>query len=307
MKNTPTGTRQKIALWDEIKDLHERLLHWYYGKHDRTRALKYCHRLKELLEEASPDHQAALGEECWSLIWELKGNLDEAIRYRKRGIKIIKALRRKVRPGLKWLSEVYKPIDLADRLDLLAILHFEAGQLNKAIQVLRASKKLCQAHRVPFGGAEMLHDYLIKQGLLLHDRFRYRQALHFFQEAFRVAPQCPAAIYNVANTLHMLRRNREAHLLLSTLIRRSHAALAAGCSLNPQPGTFKNDALYLMFLVVLEQKRTWSEAFPYATKHLRSRRRGLTSIWPLRRIRRDIRALREACSDEMAIRAWFDS
>src|ERR1041385_1161012 len=94
-----------------------------------------------------------------------------------------------------------------------------------------------------------MHEKLVERGLRLHECFRYGEALPFFQEAFESSPSCPATIYNLANTLHMLDREREAQNLLSRLIQMSNAELAAGCTELRQPRSFRSDALYLMFHV----------------------------------------------------------
>jgi tetratricopeptide (TPR) repeat protein len=148
--------------WDEIQYLREKILHWFYGLQDRPRALKYSKRLEKLLRKASPDHQAILGEECWSLIYELKEDLVKAIRYREREIKLIKRLRTISRqsPSGDWVLQYYDVSDLSDRLDLLAILIHDSGDLDRAIEVLQESKRLCKSHDIPFDGADLLDDYL---------------------------------------------------------------------------------------------------------------------------------------------------
>lgn len=132
------------------------------------------------------------------------------------------------------------------------------------------------------------HEMLIKRGLRMHEHFRYKEALPLFRKAFERAPNCPAAIYNLANTLHMLGREKETQALLSTLIRMTNRQLATGCPVLNQPESFKNDAFYLMFHVVLSASRSWSKALPFAEKHLRNRRRGLKSAWAAKDIRREM-------------------
>jgi hypothetical protein len=51
-------------------------------------------------------------------------------------------------------------MDLADRLDLLAILYHEAGNPQQAIRILRQSQRLCARHGEAFDGADLLADYL---------------------------------------------------------------------------------------------------------------------------------------------------
>lgn len=141
-----------------------------------------------------------------------------------------------------------------------------------------------------------MHEKLVKRGLRLHEGFRYGEALPFFQEAFESSPNCPATIYNLANTLHMLDRDKEAQNLLCRLIQMSNAELAVGCTDLRQPRSFRSDALYLMFHVMLNLTRSWSKAFPFAQKHLRNRKRGVKSAWSARFINREIAELRRTFS-----------
>ncbi len=74
------------------------------------------------------------------------------------------------------------------------------------------------------------HDALIRHGADLHEARRYAAALPWFERALHIAPQCPVAIYNRANTLHMLDRDQEAEPLLRGLIRATPEELRAGCA-----------------------------------------------------------------------------
>jgi hypothetical protein len=56
---------------------------------------------------------------------------------------------------------------------------------------------------------EVDHEGLIDRGNRLHEARRYAAALPWFDRALLVAPQCPNAIYNRANTLHMLDRDHD--------------------------------------------------------------------------------------------------
>ena len=141
---------------------------------------------------------------------------------------------------------------------------------------------------------ESKHAKLIKQGLRLHERFRYKEALAYFEKAFRRAPQCPAAIFNLASTLHMLDRQDEAYRLLLQLTETPDKELEGKCAELRQPASFKIDAFYLMFHILLEWKRSWAKALPYAAKHIRLRRRGVKSAWSIRTIRREIAEARHS-------------
>jgi hypothetical protein len=158
------GRRQYAHEWDEIEDLYHKVLSAYYGQGSRRRALRYVPRLEELLRQATPDHGAVLGEECWSLVSELQGNLPAAIAYRLNEIRLIRRLWKITEHDSEHVRKIaldgYGPADLADRYDLLAGLYHDAGQLRKAIKTLWQSRELCELHGVKFDGKDLLRDYL---------------------------------------------------------------------------------------------------------------------------------------------------
>jgi tetratricopeptide (TPR) repeat protein len=142
------------------------------------------------------------------------------------------------------------------------------------------------------------HDALICRGLELHEARRYAAALPWFDRALRAAPGCPVAVYNRANALHMLGRDREAEPLLRELIAADPDELARRCP-RAWPRSLQLDAHFLLFSVILYGRGFCAEAFRYAEEHLRRRRRGLYSVWSAREVRADVAALlREWWSDQ---------
>ncbi len=163
MKIKSSRSRRKFYhAWDEIDYLYMKILHWWYGKEDRQKALRYCDRLQALLEKTPDVHEAVLGEECWSLICEVRGDLAGAIVYRQREIELMKQLLRisAKSPNRDFILRNRDYPDLSDRLDLLASLYHDAGDLQKAIQILKESRQLCRRHGIRFDGADLLRDYL---------------------------------------------------------------------------------------------------------------------------------------------------
>jgi tetratricopeptide (TPR) repeat protein len=140
------------------------------------------------------------------------------------------------------------------------------------------------------------HDALIRRGLELHEARKYSAALPWFERALLVAPKCPAAMYNRANTLHMLDRDSEAEPLLRSLIQATPEELREGCPAS-QPRSLQLDAHFLLSQVLLYGRGFSDEAFALATKHLRMRRRGLHSVWTAREVRRRIAELRREWED----------
>ena len=158
------GRKAHVHEWPEITDLYHKVLDDYYGREDRRQALRYVPRLEALLQQEAADHGAIFGEECWSLVSELRGDLPAAIKYRRSEIRLIRQLW-KTLPGSpdhvrEFLLSRHGPADLADRYDLLAILYHDAGQLKKAIKTLWQSRELCELHGIKFDGKDLLRDYL---------------------------------------------------------------------------------------------------------------------------------------------------
>ena len=140
-------------------------------------------------------------------------------------------------------------------------------------------------------GRRLDHEALVQCGLDLHEARKYAAALPWFERALALAPDCPVAQYNRANTLHMLDRNREAEPILRELIAASPAQLRRRCATGDSR-SLQLDAHYLLFLVLLGGRGFSAEPFGLAEEHLRRRRRGLRSVWPVRKVRADVAAMR---------------
>lgn len=163
MNAKPPPVRRKFAgVWDEIGYLYDKLLYWLYQREDRAKARRYANRLSRLLPKADPAGEAIFGQECWSLVHEAEGDLQKAIRHRENEIRLIHRLHDIARKAehSDAILQGYDLADLSDRLDLLATLYHDSGQLDKAITTLRESKQLCHKAGIPFDGDDLLREYL---------------------------------------------------------------------------------------------------------------------------------------------------
>jgi tetratricopeptide (TPR) repeat protein len=163
MKTEPPPDRRKFADdRDEAEYLYQKLLYWLYEREDPTRARAFAERLARLLSNVSPDHRAIFPEECRSLICEAKGDLPGAIKHRENEVQLMKRLHEISRnsPQREDLLRLHGYDDLSDRLDLLAALYHDSGQLDRAIEALQESKRLCAQHRIAFDGGELLRECL---------------------------------------------------------------------------------------------------------------------------------------------------
>jgi hypothetical protein len=99
-------------------------------------------------------------EEIRSLIAESRGDFAQAARSREAEIrKILQLHTLSVNtPGWEYVARQYDFSDVSDRLDLLAILYDELGDLDRAIATLRESKQYCESHEAPFDGQGLLDE-----------------------------------------------------------------------------------------------------------------------------------------------------
>ena len=152
MKMSPPPTRRRFRNdWDHILYLYRRALFWFYNRGLRHKAAAFCDSLEGLLKKQKDARVSIKGQECWSLIREIHGNLPRAIYHREREIRLIKHYQL-----LAPNRNDYTLGDLADRLDLLAILFRENGDVAHAISTLRESQALCLQAGIAFDGQILL-------------------------------------------------------------------------------------------------------------------------------------------------------
>jgi len=161
----PRAKSHRVQKWREIEDLYHKLLYWYYDRQDLKKARQVARQLEGRLSAATSDRRTILYKGAWSLVLECKGDLLGAIKYREEEIGLIKRLLQisLKAPNPKAILKYYDYADLSDRLDLLAILYHDAGNLEQAHKILRQSKRLCEMHQLPFDGQDLLDDYLAEQ------------------------------------------------------------------------------------------------------------------------------------------------
>ena len=95
-------------------------------------------------------------------VYETRGEFRKAIKHRENEVRLIRRLHELARkmPDPNVALKDYGYADLSDRLDLLATLYHDSGQLDKALALLHESKKLCEKHGVEFDGGDLLEEYL---------------------------------------------------------------------------------------------------------------------------------------------------
>jgi hypothetical protein len=159
MRNHRRPARKAAGL-KELDALYADLLHHYYEEVDEVRAERIGRKLEKALA-SRPDFAASIrGEEVRSLLAELRGDLDNAIRSREAEIRKILELHTLTvnTPHWKYVARQYDFSDVSDRLDLLAILYNLHGDPQRAIAILKESQQFCAAHRIPFDGQDVLDE-----------------------------------------------------------------------------------------------------------------------------------------------------
>jgi tetratricopeptide (TPR) repeat protein len=158
-KNSPEPTRRKFdGDWDQVLYYYHKILYWFYSRQNRSKADGFCRSLEPVLKRVANKHEAIRGEDCWSLFYEVRGDLEKAILYRRSEIRLIKKLQ-KISPKRSYALKGYGPADLADRWILLAMLYKESNKIREAIRTLKEAKRICARKRVKFCSDDLLGEY----------------------------------------------------------------------------------------------------------------------------------------------------
>jgi tetratricopeptide (TPR) repeat protein len=146
---------------DKLDKLYDKLLYWLYERQQPRRARAYAHQLQGILARCETDVGRIFASELWSLVYEGLGNIPEAIKQRRREIHLIRRLHRiaKNRPYERLVHGQYNDTDLRDRLIILAMLHYDGGDVDQAIKALEEARAFCRERGIRFGAMQLLRDY----------------------------------------------------------------------------------------------------------------------------------------------------
>ncbi|HEV3258018.1 MAG TPA: hypothetical protein VG013_14130 [Gemmataceae bacterium] len=153
--------REPVPGADGIEALYVELLHLFYEEGNREQAQKVASRLEDTLAARTDFAGSIRAEEIRSLLAELRGDLAEAIHSREAEIRKILELHVLAvkTPSWQHVVRLYDFSDVSDRLDLLAILYDEQGNLDRARATLQESKEFCESHHIPFDGQDLLDEF----------------------------------------------------------------------------------------------------------------------------------------------------
>ncbi len=91
----PPMTQRSFAnLWGELEYLCKKTSYWLYIRSHRIRAERYLDRLNGVISRFPENELAIIRQEGLALLYELKGEISEAIVHRKREIQLMERLHR---------------------------------------------------------------------------------------------------------------------------------------------------------------------------------------------------------------------
>jgi hypothetical protein len=156
----PHSRRKFYSAIDELEYVYSKALHWSYTVAKPAKARPFMDRLAGLLRR----HGRALAPsaavfECQALVAEYRGQLEDAVRFRRKEIDL---LSRYVLRGAKVSTtdeavqlrrdQYPSPGNLIDRLYLLAIEYWQLANYRAALQELKKSARLCTRFGIEFDG-----------------------------------------------------------------------------------------------------------------------------------------------------------
>jgi hypothetical protein len=149
------------AISAKMDRLYETLLTSLYEKQDIRRARSIARQLAKILSRFHLEPVSIFVEECRSLVSEAKGDLVDAIKHRENEIGLIRHLLR-IPQGTEreaFIRSQYDYDDLRDRMNILATLYHDNGDLATAVGTLEKSRRLCRDHGLEFDGEDVLREY----------------------------------------------------------------------------------------------------------------------------------------------------
>lgn len=153
MSQAPPTRRTFSSPADERDYLSEKISYWWHERGRRSEALRFCSRLEKLLGIVAAEDESIVVAEYRSLLHEVRRDLQQAIRFRKREVTLLQRLLE--------IGGPVGPVDyqyLADTLVLLGSLYAQSGNKLKAIEAVREAEELAALHALSFIGEDMLRD-----------------------------------------------------------------------------------------------------------------------------------------------------
>ena len=138
------------------------------------------------------------------------------------------------------------------------------------------------------------HWLLSRLALTYYEQRQYRRALNYEIKALQIEPYCPMAIWGYAGTLDMLERDKEALEIYRWLISWGEDELAYGqCGEGIQRARSLIADCFYRIASIHERIGLHERALRFYNEHLSRRTRGTRSIYPLKSVKANVKALEE--------------
>lgn len=138
------------------------------------------------------------------------------------------------------------------------------------------------------------HWLLSRLALTYYEQRQYRRALNYEIKALQIEPYCPMAIWGYAGELAMLERDKEALQIYRWLISWGEDELAYGpCGEGIQRARSLIADCFYRIACVLEARGQHKRALLFYKEHLSRRNRGTRSIYPLKTVKANMKALQD--------------
>jgi hypothetical protein len=138
LKEKPPVTRRRfVSPWVELDYLCKKIHYWFYTRMKRSRAERYLDRLETVLADLPKNDVAIIRHEGFALLHELKGDVNKAIRFRRREIELIERLHEIARSPhhdddtRAYMLQGHGAADLQDRRKILAALELRMNGTKK--------------------------------------------------------------------------------------------------------------------------------------------------------------------------------
>jgi tetratricopeptide (TPR) repeat protein len=162
--NSTVPDHEPVVTATDLGKVYDRLVGCLYERQNAARARRYAKRLKQLVKAFDPNAESAYAQECLSLTFEAEGDREQAIRHRKNEIALIRRLHELAHgpdaAHTDYILGQYSYADLRDRLELLAMLYHDNGDINNAINMLEEAKELSLDHGIPFDSEDLIRQYM---------------------------------------------------------------------------------------------------------------------------------------------------
>ena len=136
------------------------------------------------------------------------------------------------------------------------------------------------------------HWLLTRLSLTYYEQKQYQKSLQYVVEALQIAPYCPLAVWDYAGTLEMLSRKKKALQIYQWLISWGEERIAYGeCGEGIRSARSLIADCYYRIAGIHEDRHERGKALSAYKQHLRRRKRGVQSIYPLSQVRRRVAAL----------------